>query len=161
MPLQGNILHVPCQILPGGKFSVLLGRTWHATNGCFSQHRTLKRVRNYLRQLLQLAAVIRYGESEFRTIGMPLAAVALFLPFLVCAILLVYSASLRLRRIQYSANPECRQNATVNDAIDNVSICERVGLPTIIIAGTNSKRIVAMPSPIEKARIIHSRCRAI
>jgi len=36
VPLQGNDLQVPCQILPGGKFSDLLGRTWHATNGYFS-----------------------------------------------------------------------------------------------------------------------------
>jgi hypothetical protein len=34
--MQGIDLHETCQILPGGKFSDLLGRTWHATDGSFS-----------------------------------------------------------------------------------------------------------------------------
>ena len=49
----------------------------------------------------------------------------------------------------------------VNEMIESASISERVGSPTMINAGIKIKRMVAMLSPMAKARSIHSLCNVI
>src|ERR671916_1212451 len=62
----------------------------------------------------------------------------------------------RVVRIQSSATDACNTNASANDVTESAAICSSLGSAASIKAGTKIRRIVAIESPMAKARIIHS-----